>query len=33
MTTKVPVELFSAGAGFTIGDGTAEDTKTCSGTK
>ena len=27
MTTKVPVELFSAGAGFTIGDGTAEDTK------
>ena len=27
MTTKVPVELFSAGAGFTIGDGTAQDTK------
>ena len=27
MTTKVPVELFSAGAGFTVGDGTAEDIK------
>jgi len=27
MTTKVPVELFSAGAGFTIGSGAAEDTK------
>ena len=27
MTTKVPVELFDAGAGFTIGSGAAEDTK------
>ncbi len=25
--TKVPVELFDAGAGFTIGSGAAEDTK------
>ena len=27
MTTKVPVELFDAGAGFTVGSGAAEDTK------